>query len=429
MRLLLSAFVLLVLALPAWAHPMPQSVVLLDVEETGVRAEVHLPLSELEIGFGQTLVPEAVRTSAALRAEIGRYLAAHLSGSSPDGTPWATAVRSVVYHTEPSADGLGTIDEAVAEVWLAAPGGASTRAFTFHYDAVVHELLSHNALVSVRSDWRTGLTGAEPEFVGRVDWNTHELAIDRTGVSAWAGFAAAFALGAHHIAEGTDHLLFLLVLLLPAVLVVAPGGRRWGGAAEARPAARRLLWIVTAFTVGHSLTLALGALGGVRLPSGPVEVVIALSILVSAVHAVRPLFPHREALVAGAFGLVHGLAFADVIAGMALGPWQSALTLVGFNLGIEAVQLVVVAVAAPLLFTLARTPAYTPVRLVGAMLAGVAASAWAAERALGWENPLTPWVEGAARDAVWLVVGLAAVALAAAAWERVQARRTTAPAG
>ena len=309
----LFAVVLFVLALPAAAHPMPNSAVFLDVEEAGVRAEIHLPLSELEVGMDRPLPARLVQTSYALRDAIGRYLAEHVSAAGADGTAWATTVRSVAYHTEASADGLGNVDEAVAEVWFAAPAGASVRQFTFHYDAIVHQLLSHNALVSVRNDWQTGLTGARPEFVGRVDWNTHSLDVDRTGGSDWRGVAAAFVLGAHHIAEGTDHLLFLLVLLLPAVLVA--DRRRWGAAVQPREAFRSLARIVTAFTVGHSLTLALGALGGVRVPAGPVEVVIALSILVSAAHAVRPIFPRREALVAGAFGLVHGLAFADVIAG------------------------------------------------------------------------------------------------------------------
>ena len=410
---------------------MPDTAVLLDVEEAGVRAEVHLPLVELQVGFGHDLLPGGSAAVARYRAGLARYLAAHVSAASPDGMEWTTTVRSVVYHTEPSAAGVGTVEEAVAEVWLAPPRdasgrGASPRAFTLHYDAVVHQLLSHKALVSVRRDWQSGLTGAEPEFVGRIDWNTHDLEVDRTSGSDWTGFAAAFTLGAHHIAEGTDHLLFLLVLLLPAVLVA--GRRRWGRAASPRAAFGGLARIVTAFTVGHSLTLALGSVGGLRVPAGPVEVVIALSILVSAVHALRPIFPQREAVVAGLFGLVHGRAFADVIAGFGLGPWRSALTLLGFNLGIEAVQLAVVAVVAPLLLLLARTRIYTPIRLVVASASGIAALAWAAQRALGWSNPVEPWVEQAAADAVWLVAGLAAIAAVAAEWERRRRPSTSEPA-
>ena len=178
-------------------------------------------------------------------------------------------------------------------------------------------------------------------------------------------------LGAHHIAEGTDHLLFLLMLLLAAPL--AATRQKWKGFVRTRQGLARLLRIVTAFTVGHSLTLIAGAVGWLRAPSGPVEVLIAVSILVSATHAIRPLFPAREAWVAGGFGLVHGLAFAGVAAGFGLGAWQTTLTIFGFNLGIELMQLFVVAVTVPWLFLLARTSMYTPVRGAGAVLAGIAA--------------------------------------------------------
>src|SRR5580704_9355172 len=103
------------------------------------------------------------------------------------------------------------------------------------------------------------------------------------------GFASIFRLGMRHIAEGTDHLLFLLVLLLPAPLIVA--GTKWGPPTGARQSLLRIVGIVTAFTIGHSITLSLAALGAVTVPSHPVEVLIAVSILVSAVHAFRPIFP------------------------------------------------------------------------------------------------------------------------------------------
>src|SRR5579862_5567273 len=173
-----------------------------------------------------------------------------------------------------------------------------------------------------------------------------------TAVSSWrsvvrgwmgkAGFASLFRLGMRHIAEGTDHLLFLLALLLPAPLLVV--GSRWSGFAGARQSLVRISKVVTAFTVGHSITLALAALGVVRVPARPIEVLIAFSILVSAIHAVRPLFPGREAIVAAFFGLIHGLAFATTLGELGLGRWERVVSILGFNLGIETMQLIVVAV-------------------------------------------------------------------------------------
>ncbi len=119
-------------------------------------------------------------------------------------------------------------------------------------------------------------------------------------VAAWLSgvqFSSLFRLGMRHIAEGTDHLLFLLVLLLPAPLLVS--GLRWGPPSGVRQSLLRILGIVTAFTIGHSITLSLAALNAVNVPSRPVEVLIAVSILVSAVHACRPIFPGKEAWIAG----------------------------------------------------------------------------------------------------------------------------------
>jgi hypothetical protein len=232
-------------------------------------------------------------------------------------------------------------------------------------------------------------------------------------------------LGAAHIAEGTDHLLFLLVLLLPAALVptqtpgATPGnGRRWGSFGGWRYGLRRLVAIVTAFTVGHSLTLLAGAVGWLRLPAQPVEALIAVSILVSAAHAWRPLFPGREAWVAAGFGLIHGLAFARTLAGLHLTAGRLALSILGFNVGIELMQLLIIAAVVPWLFLLSRTRFYPALRTGGAAVAAIAAAAWLTERLTDQPNALTGWVERAAGHAPWLLAALAFAALLATWQER-----------
>jgi hypothetical protein len=201
---------------------------------------------------------------------------------------------------------------------------------------------------------------------------------------AWTAFASMVPRGVRHIAEGTDHLLFLLVLLLPAPLIAVGG--RWREYGGVRHGVVRLLRIVTAFTIGHSITLALAATNVVTAPSRPVEVLIAVSILVSAIHAIRPLFPGREEFIAGGFGLVHGLAFATMIAGYGIDAWHTALTVFGFNVGIELMQLTVVGVTVPWLFLLARTKDYRLVRVGLAIASAGAAIVWIGQRALGQDN-------------------------------------------
>ena len=146
-------------------------------------------------------------------------------------------------------------------------------------------------------------------------------------------------LGAAHVLAGADHLLFVLGWL---VLL----GRRL----------RRLVVALTAFTVGHSVTLALAALGVVPVAGAGAEAVIALSLLLLAFELERgpPSLTHRHpALVAGAFGLVHGLGFAGALREVGLPAGEALPALVGFNLGVEAGQLVFV-FAALVVFGLAR---------------------------------------------------------------------------
>ena len=404
-------FLLLVLALgrlpAAMAHPMPTSQVLLTVHAGRIDAEVQIPLVELQGAFGHAVNDSSAHLVARLGPALHDYLLHHIRPLSADGRPWAVTVGALaVRETQNPLN--GPYRELTTQVQLLPPPGADVRRFTFTYDAVIHQVVTHKILVAVRQDWARGQVADTAQAqVGIIKLDVRNniippLAVNLAGGSVWTGFEAMVQLGIQHIAEGTDHLLFLLVLLLPAPLLV--GGGRWGGFGGVRYSLRRLLLIVTAFTIGHSLTLLLGALGWVRLPSQPVEVLIALSILVSAGHAVRPLFPGREVWVAAGFGLVHGLAFASTLANLRLEAGPMALSILGFNLGIELMQLFVIALTIPWLLLLARTPAYGTVRLAGAALAAVAAVAWVAERLTSERNSLAKGVE--------LVAGYAPVALA-----------------
>ena len=163
---------------------------------------------------------------------------------------------------------------------------------------------------------------------------------------------------------------------------------------------------MTAFTLGHSLTLALSGLGLVHLPSRPVEVLIAVSIVVSAIHAMRPLFPGREAIIAASFGLIHGLAFASALNELGVTGWYRLISVFGFNLGIEAMQLAVVTVTLPALLLLSRTRFYSAFRIAGAAFTWVASCAWIVERVLGQPNLIGDGVESLAHHGVMLAVAL-----------------------
>ena len=405
----------------ALAHPMPSSVLLLDVHEHTVQAESQVPLSELGLALKEDLIGDPNTVLAQYGVQLKTYLKAHIKPVTSEGQPWTVEVDDLgVKGAEQTA--TGPYQELTVQLTLTPPAGSSTRTFTLHYDAVIHQVVTHSALVSVRQDWASGLLEGQPAEVGvirlnPVDSSIAPLEVNRAG-NLWTGFLGMVKLGMAHIREGTDHLLFLLTLLLPAPLLVSR--KRWGAFAGTRRSLRTILKIVTAFTVGHSLTLIVGTLSRAQLPTQPIEALIALSILISALHALRPLFPHREVLIAGGFGLVHGLAFSFTLAALNLSATQMALSLLGFNLGIELMQLLLIALTMPWLILLARTLLYTPVRVVGASVAAVAAVGWLLERVFSQSNVVTSLAETAAGRALWLGVGLALLALVATLWQRLR---------
>lgn len=208
--------------------------------------------------------------------------------------------------------------------------------------------------------------------------------------------------GVVHILEGYDHLAFLLALLLPAVFRRGPSG--WQPAEAWWPVVGGVLKVVTAFTVAHSVTLALGTLGWVQLPSRWVEAVIAGSIGVAAVGNLWVWWggvdqtdgtdqtdrADRSAwLMALGFGLVHGFGFAGVLGDLGVSGLAMAGPLLGFNAGVELGQVACVALFLPVAYLARRTRFYR----VGVLATGSAAllglaGFWFLERAFaagpGW---------------------------------------------
>jgi hypothetical protein len=399
---LLLWLALLLAAAPAAAHLTPNSEIRLDFGAHRVEAEAIIPLAELSFALRRQ-VPDIV--GPVHDAETRDYVARRLSVPGWQVRP--TAIEIV--HEAGPPDLRARFD-------LIPPAGASPRRFDLHYSAVIDRVPNHIVLVVARNDFGGAHLSERAEMLGGLQPGAMVLHIDRGPGSDWRGFVSAIGLGMHHIAEGHDHLLFLIALLLPAPVLAA--GARWNGYGGWRHTLRTLVAVVSAFTVGHSVTLIGGAFFGWRLPVQPVEVGIAVSILVSAIHAWRPIFPGREAFVAAGFGLIHGLAFATLIGRFGLDPLQKAKSILGFNLGIELVQLMVVAAVMPALVMLAQTRWYAAFRPAGAVFAGVAATAWILERTLGVDNPVGRAIDTGLGHAPWLFAALMLGALLAFAAER-----------
>lgn len=386
----------------ARAHDVPPSAVLLDVGAHVVNAELQLPLSELGLALSQDFVSHPTEVIPQFDRTISAYLTEHIHAQA--NTNEAYAIRLNSMHIQHMQDK----DWLIATLTMQAPQKATTAVFTLKYDVIINRVVNHNALVSVRHDFRNRTFDAQPKMLGLLGFKRTQLKVNLSGGSWLYGLTGMIALGMKHIAEGTDHLLFLVTLLLPAPLIARQ--TRWRARDTYKSSVIKILKTVSGFTLGHSLTLALGAWGWIEVPSRPIEVLIAISIAISAIHAWRPIFAGKEIYVAAGFGLVHGLAFANAISGFGYDPWTAFLSLLGFNLGIEAMQFAVIAVVLPWLVWASRSPSYTVVRGAGAMFSGVAAAAWIAERSFGLSNPIAPALDYLATHTLPLVAALALLA-------------------
>ena len=297
--------------------------------EGGVRVVALVETVDVAVGLG--LPPDAGERALTARArDIGPWLARDL-----------TVTTDSPCRPRPGAPGLASRDGRRFVVQPIVYLCDRNDRFTLRDTTVFPEDAQHEGVV----DWVDG--GHQVEVLRRGRQSI--LIGDVPRVAPTAG--RFFSLGTSHFATGYDHILFLLSLILPAGLVARREG--W------KEALRDLVWLVTAFTLGHSLTLAIAALGWVALPSKPVEVTIAVSIVAVALHNVlRPTARGPVRGLAFGFGLVHGFGFSSVLLEVGLPAHTLLAALVTFNLGIEFAQLFFLALVLGPLYWATRFATY-----------------------------------------------------------------------
>ncbi|MBX3262272.1 MAG: HupE/UreJ family protein [Labilithrix sp.] len=399
---LLAVLCSLLLARVAWAHDARGEVVLLDVGERSVAVELLIPLSQLRVNVPD-LFPGVDHDLASVEVDgVPEHVRTRLVAFDREHRPFVTTVDGA--QVKRIDDG----DVVVVLARLLAPEGSDARWFELHDDVILDHVVTHSVYVFLRRDLRAGDVDESASLLGELHHQQRALVVDRTDGGMGSVVRHGFELGIHHIAEGADHILFLLMLLLPAPLVAVPP-RRWSAAGTVRRAVIESAKIASAFTIGHSATLAGATL--LQRSSGPrlttaIEIAIAASILVAAVHALRPLFSRHEALVAGGFGLVHGLAFASALVPFSFDRTTLLLSLLGFNLGVEAMQLAIIVTVGSAFALLSRGSSYALVRVGGSAFGVVAAIGWILERATGWRPLTSAWVDALARRGPWLLAAL-----------------------
>ena len=339
----------LFLAAPASAHPVPFSYLDLEVQDDAVQGRMRVHLVDLAPVLGiadphDLLEPAVIN---AHRQAMQRYLASRiaLESGALERAEWGE---------------IAIVDENEAlQLDFRIPGrpagGLSIDTDLFPRDP------NHQTFVNVYEDGDLRQqfifsSGAEPETYYR-----------GTTAGAFAVMGTFIPSGIEHILIGPDHVLFLIALLL------------LGGSL------RRLVVIVTAFTVGHSVTLSLAALNIVTPPAWLIEPAIALSIVVVGVdNLLQRKGEGRDlrAWVAGTFGLVHGFGFANVLKEFGLPQEALGWSLFSFNVGVELGQLVIVLIVASVLALIRRRfPAADKwIVIAGSAVVIIAGAYWFVER-------------------------------------------------
>jgi len=355
---------LLLVAVDAHGHKASDSYLTLRAEGDRIGGQWEIALRDLEQAIGLDADGDGAITWGELRSRQGAVDAYAMERLSllQDGQPCASRLtdRLVDHHS----DGAYTVLRFEAQCTPA-------RTIEVAYNLLFEVDPTHRGLLRWETGGRTVTAVLGPD--------APRLALTAEPVSGLLQFASYAREGVRHIWIGIDHLLFLLSLLLPAVF--AQRGRGWAAVDRFAPALVEVVKVVTAFTVAHSITLSLAALSVVELPSRLTETAIAFSVLLAALNNVWPLVRGRRWMVAFGFGLIHGFGFATVLGELGLPQDALLRALVGFNLGVEAGQLAVVAAFLPLAFGMRRTWFYRRVLLdAGSVLIALLALGWMVER-------------------------------------------------
>lgn len=380
-RTLLAAL-LLVASLPTFAHPMPGTEIAIGIDGDGARFDIAVPVPELRLALPRQWPRDADLLAEPWRSEVLRYFDAHFGVRARDGSPQGHRIESLRRWRASDPD-VGDYEELQLRIVVPAAAGFDAQAFDLHYDAIIHQVPNHFAVVTVARQFGS----EEPDAAGNAEVGiirydfardvVPPLAVSQAPGSPWRGLRGAIALGFLHVLRGLHHLLFLATLLIVAPL--RPEGRGWSLFQGWPYTLRRFVGISLAFTVGHSVALLVGAWPLLPVPRDTVEVLVAGSILLTAAHGIRPLFAGREWMVAGSFGLAHGLAFSERLQDLVLAPWARAMTVLGFNIGVEGAQLVAMAAALPLLLA-SRWRSFNLLRVVGMLAVVALALLWIVQR-------------------------------------------------
>jgi hypothetical protein len=355
----------LLLANTVAAHQLSTSYIIAEIDDTGrINGEWQLSLADLELAVGLDLNANGELTWGEVKsrqAEIASYLAENLLLNRDKLT--CNLHFDLVERLQDHANEAFAVTDFSGQCAISGP-------LNIKYSAIFALDSSHEMVLNI------GDGSNMHSFV--LDDNTRKITIDLREGSWQTTFKQFVYQGIIHIWIGIDHILFLLALLLPAVL--ERKNKQWQAITSVKVILTNTVWIISAFTLAHSLTLTATALGWLSPSSRWVELGIALSVLFAALNNIWPLVL-RLAWLTFAFGLLHGMGFAGVLGELGLPADQQFLSILAFNLGVEIGQLAILAILLPVLILLRKSKFYSKgVMPVGSLLIALMAVQWSIER-------------------------------------------------
>ncbi len=285
------------------------------------------------------------------------------------------------------------------------------------YKVFIDENPNHSNLMGMEYNWRAGLINNESIIALDFDKDgyTKTLVLSDKNSSIWKGFMAMINQGIWHIWIGIDHIFFLVALILPSVVRrrkeedygnIEPRKFNifgWEPVKKFKPAFLYILKVVTFFTIAHTITLSLASLNIINLPSRIVETIIAFSIGLAAYHNIRPIFKGKDWLIAFIFGLFHGFGFASVLSELGFKGEYLSLSLLGFNVGVEIGQVIIIAMIFPVLFLIRKLKLYPKLLVYLSVILIIISLYWSIERGFDIDIPIDEQLRRYGyKVAVWL---------------------------
>ena len=366
-------------------HELDQSYVFLRVYDDSMTVVLEVTAADLDdaLGFGWDVASGIEREEVALRIDAIRAYVESRFELSAGGASLDLRFRAWdLLFIE--------IGEYVALEYTVEVADAVPDVIDVYYPVFFEIDRTHRNLLVVAHNWKTATFNNEAVPALVFAPGSARQSLDLTSASWLRGFVGLIRLGVLHIWIGYDHILFLLALILPSVLMRQRG--QWRPAEGFREAFLNILWIVTAFTLAHSVTLALAGFDVIELPSRLVESIIAASIAIAAGANLMPGLRVREWAVALGFGLFHGLGFATVMGDIGVGRDHLVPSVLGFNLGVEIGQIAIVVTVFPILYAMRGWRWYEPLMRIGSYGLIAIATVWLGERVFDVDVPLVATV-------------------------------------